>query len=83
MEIRKIKQVLKKLFLRSDVTLGSLMKTCDFSRRFDEGALDWPPSVPEYFTVVIAREKIIRRGKNHFFSHLPPFKLWWEVGKHI
>lgn len=62
MEIRKIKQVRKKKFLRRDVTLSSRMKTCDFSRRSDEGALDWPPSVPEYFTVVIAREKIIRRG---------------------
>lgn len=23
------------------------------------------------------------RGGGCFFSHLPPLKLWWEVGKHI
>lgn len=34
MEIRKIKQVLKKKSLRRDITLGSLMKTCDFLEAF-------------------------------------------------
>lgn len=39
-----------------------------FWRHSDDGTLDWPPSVPEYFTVVIAREKIYGGGSLFFPS---------------
>ena len=74
MEIKIIKQVLKKKKKnevykkkkKKQKNKGTQPSYQSFSWHFDKGALDWPPSVPEYVTCCDCQRKDYReREKSH------------------